>query len=228
MPSLRSGRNTADLINIESKFQAASSETLSAEACVPYLRSAAMSMNLIQFRPGLPLARFLKQYGSEAKCCRALYRARWPKGFRCPAGADRRRSSFRRRAQTIYQCLAPDAEAYIDGLGCLRRITDAGHAHTVLETSGGRAATEISGTPLGQRRARQRQTRHRWRLPRDQTSQVRAPLPRRSRLPLQPPFPPAIHGNPTCAWQSGPASHAIMACKPCHEPKLRQACNFFH
>ena len=245
-----------------------------------------MSMNLIQFQPGLPLARFLEEYGSEAKCRRAFYRARWPKGFRCPACGDRRRSSFLRGAQTIYQCracqhqstlisgtllqdtklplttwflaiylltstktnlaalelkrhlgvsyrcawrlkhkimqamaereeprrlngfvqiddaylggernggkpgrgsenkqafliavetdatlehpvfaviepirtfdnlaltdwverrLAPDAEAYTDGLGCFRRIADAGHAHTVLETRGGRAATEISG-----------------------------------------------------------------------------------
>lgn len=45
----------------------------------------------------------------------------------------------------IERRLAPDAEAYTDGLGCFRRIADAGHAHTVLETAGGRAATEIAG-----------------------------------------------------------------------------------
>lgn len=41
--------------------------------------------------------------------------------------------------------LAPDAEAFTDGLGCFRRIEAAGHAHTVLETQGGRAATEVPG-----------------------------------------------------------------------------------
>ena len=30
-------------------------------------------------------------------------------------------------------------------MGCFRRIAEAGHAHTVLETEGGRAATEARG-----------------------------------------------------------------------------------
>lgn len=41
--------------------------------------------------------------------------------------------------------LAPDAEVYSDGLFCFRRFVDAGHAHTVLETGGGRAACEVKG-----------------------------------------------------------------------------------
>jgi hypothetical protein len=41
--------------------------------------------------------------------------------------------------------LAPDAEVFSDGLGCFRRVVERGHAHTVLETQGGRAATEIKG-----------------------------------------------------------------------------------
>ncbi|GMU45173.1 MAG: IS1595 family transposase [Xanthomonadales bacterium PRO6] len=41
--------------------------------------------------------------------------------------------------------LAPDAEVYTDGLAAFRRFSDAGHAHTVLETGGGRAATEARG-----------------------------------------------------------------------------------
>lgn len=65
-----------------------------------------MAMNQIQFQPGLSLPAFLDQYGTQAKCARALYRARWPKGFRCPACDDRRRSSFRRGNQTICQCRA--------------------------------------------------------------------------------------------------------------------------
>ena len=49
---------------------------------------------------------FVRQYGTEAKCYRALYRARWPNGFRCPACHDRRRSRFRRGAQVYCQCRA--------------------------------------------------------------------------------------------------------------------------
>ena len=41
--------------------------------------------------------------------------------------------------------LALDAEAYTDGLVAFRRFVDTGHAHTVLETGGGRAATEARG-----------------------------------------------------------------------------------
>lgn len=63
-------------------------------------------MNLIQFQPGLSMTQFIEQYGTEAKCRRALYRARWPQGFRCPTCNDRRRSSFRREGQIYYQCRA--------------------------------------------------------------------------------------------------------------------------
>ena len=41
--------------------------------------------------------------------------------------------------------LAPDAEVFSDGLFCFRRFADAGHAHTVLDTGGGRAACEVKG-----------------------------------------------------------------------------------
>ena len=41
--------------------------------------------------------------------------------------------------------LQPDAEVYTDGLFAFRRFIDAGHAQTVLETGGGRAATEVRG-----------------------------------------------------------------------------------
>jgi hypothetical protein len=41
--------------------------------------------------------------------------------------------------------LTPDAEVYSDGLGCFRRFVDLDHARSVLETEGGRAATEVRG-----------------------------------------------------------------------------------
>lgn len=245
-----------------------------------------MPINAVQFQHGLSMVEFVAQYGTEAKCYRALYRSRWPQGFRCPACANRARSRFRRDGRVYYQCcacrhqttlisgtmfegtklplrtwfvaiylltstktnlsalelkrhlgvryrtawrlkhkimqammereetrqlagfvqvddaylggeanggkvgrgapnkqpfviavstdetlehptfaviepvrafdnaslldwgtrrLAPDAEVFSDGLGCFRRVIDLGHAHTVLDTGGGRAATEVKG-----------------------------------------------------------------------------------
>jgi hypothetical protein len=48
-------------------------------------------------------------------------------------------------ADWVQRRLAPEAEAFIDGLGCFRHIEVVGHAHTVLQTGGGRAATEVDG-----------------------------------------------------------------------------------
>lgn len=45
----------------------------------------------------------------------------------------------------IARRLAPECEAYTDGLACFRRLEEAGHAHTTLDTDGGRAATEAAG-----------------------------------------------------------------------------------
>ncbi|MHB1992724.1 transposase [Metallibacterium scheffleri] len=50
------------------------------------------------------MVEFGQQYGTAAKAYRALYRARWPHGFRCPACDNRRRSLFRRGRQVYYQC----------------------------------------------------------------------------------------------------------------------------
>lgn len=41
--------------------------------------------------------------------------------------------------------LAPDAEVYSDGLGAFRAVIPLGHAHTVIDAGGGRAATEAEG-----------------------------------------------------------------------------------
>ncbi len=65
-----------------------------------------MAMNWVQFQPGLSLAEFLRDYGTEAKCYRALYKARWPQGFRCPCCGGRPRSRFRREGRVYYQCRA--------------------------------------------------------------------------------------------------------------------------
>ena len=63
-----------------------------------------MAMNAIQFQPGLSLAQFLRDYGTEAKCYRALYKSRWPRGFTCPSCGGHRRSRFHRKGRVYYQC----------------------------------------------------------------------------------------------------------------------------
>ena len=65
-----------------------------------------MAINQVQFQQGLSMAQFMAQYGTEAKCRRALFRSRWPKGYRCPACAGRLSSRFRRGGQIYYQCRA--------------------------------------------------------------------------------------------------------------------------
>lgn len=65
-----------------------------------------MAMNTVQFQAGLSINDFLLSFGSEAKCRRALFRSRWPKGFRCPICQRRAHSRYRREGQVIYQCSA--------------------------------------------------------------------------------------------------------------------------
>ena len=66
-----------------------------------------MAMNRIQFQPGLSLAGFLQQYGTEAACTRALRRARWPKGFVCPrCGGRRHGRCANRHGERMWQCSA--------------------------------------------------------------------------------------------------------------------------
>lgn len=63
-----------------------------------------MPMNRVQFQPGLSMWEFQAKFGRESQCRRALYRARWPRGFRCPACDGRHRSTFRREGQIYFQC----------------------------------------------------------------------------------------------------------------------------
>lgn len=42
-----------------------------------------MSINAIQFQPGLSLPRFVHLYGTESQCEKALVAARWPHGWQC-------------------------------------------------------------------------------------------------------------------------------------------------
>jgi len=63
-----------------------------------------MTMNRVQFQPGLSMPEFLELYGTEDKCQRALEAARWPNGFACPRCAGPARTSFVRTGLPYWQC----------------------------------------------------------------------------------------------------------------------------
>ena len=65
-----------------------------------------MSMNRIQFQPGLSMPEFLKQFGAEVQCEAALEQARWPQGFVCPHCAHTGHSVFTVGSHKRFQCRA--------------------------------------------------------------------------------------------------------------------------
>ena len=65
-----------------------------------------MTMNRVQFQPGLSMAQFFDRYGSNDKCEAALIASRWPGGFACPACSASQNSVFRRQGRLYFQCSA--------------------------------------------------------------------------------------------------------------------------
>ena len=65
-----------------------------------------MTMNRVQFQPGLSMAEFMDRYGSDDKCEAALVESRWPSGFACPVCGGGHSSSFRRQGRLYFQCTA--------------------------------------------------------------------------------------------------------------------------
>lgn len=63
-----------------------------------------MAMNRIQFQPGLSLPEFLRRFGTDAACEKALVQARWPGGFTCTHCKGAAHSTFLRNGQTYWQC----------------------------------------------------------------------------------------------------------------------------
>jgi transposase-like protein len=63
-----------------------------------------MSMNRIQFQPGLSMPDFLKQFGTEAQCEAELKQARWPQGFICPCCGHTDSSEFKVGSRPMFQC----------------------------------------------------------------------------------------------------------------------------
>lgn len=65
-----------------------------------------MSMNRIQFQPGLSMLAFLKGFGTEMQCEQALDSARWPEGFACPRCAGKAHYVLRDGPRKVFQCQA--------------------------------------------------------------------------------------------------------------------------
>ena len=63
-----------------------------------------MTMNRVQFQPGLSMPEFFERYGTESKCRAALESARWPNGFVCPNCGGAARTSFERGGLRYWQC----------------------------------------------------------------------------------------------------------------------------
>ena len=63
-----------------------------------------MTMNSVQFQPGLSMMAFMERYGTDDKCEAALIDSRWPDGFVCPTCGSAHSSSFRREGRLYRQC----------------------------------------------------------------------------------------------------------------------------
>lgn len=61
-----------------------------------------MARNMVQFQKGLSLTDFLKQYGTKEACQEAVFRLRWPAGFRCPECGHHRHCQLQSRP--LLQC----------------------------------------------------------------------------------------------------------------------------
>jgi hypothetical protein len=65
-----------------------------------------MSMNRVQFQPGLSMPALVKQFGTEAQCEAALEQAGWPQGFRCPRGGHAAHGVLGAKTRKTFQCNA--------------------------------------------------------------------------------------------------------------------------
>ena len=116
--------------------------------------------------------------------------------------------------------LAPQAEVFTDGLWCFRRFADAEHPHTVLDTGGGRAATETKGArwvnivlsnvkrAISGRYHAICQTKYARRYLAEAAYRFNRRFQLRETVPR--------------------LARAIMLCAPCPESSLRLASNFLH
>ena len=62
-----------------------------------------MPKNQVQFQKGQSLRDFLRLYGTEEQCAQAVFKARWPQGFRCPACDYHKHCQLHTRK--VFQCI---------------------------------------------------------------------------------------------------------------------------
>ena len=62
-----------------------------------------MHKNKVQFPKGQSLPEFLESYGTDPQGEHALFQARWPEGFQCPACGYQK--SCRLRTRKVWQCI---------------------------------------------------------------------------------------------------------------------------
>ncbi len=65
-----------------------------------------MAYNPIQFQQGISLPEFLQSFGTEAACCEAVLRARWPEGFACPRCGGGAHCILFSLGRPLFQCHA--------------------------------------------------------------------------------------------------------------------------
>jgi len=58
--------------------------------------------NKVQFQKGYSLPQFLKEYGTEKQCRKALFKWRWPQGYHCPECGNERYCQL--KARRVFQC----------------------------------------------------------------------------------------------------------------------------
>ena len=63
-----------------------------------------MSMNRVQFQPGVSLPEFFSRYGKEEQCTAALVELRWPEGFVCSRCAATAHYMVGHGARKLFQC----------------------------------------------------------------------------------------------------------------------------
>jgi transposase-like protein len=61
-----------------------------------------MKKNQVQFQKGYSLLDLSKNYGTESQCTEALFKWRWPEGFRCPECGSGSYNALKTRK--LYQC----------------------------------------------------------------------------------------------------------------------------
>jgi ISXO2-like transposase domain/Transposase zinc-ribbon domain len=143
-----------------------------------------MARNKVQFQRGLSDVEFERLYGTEDKCCEALFSWRWPEGFARPACGGLAHCELAKITRLIVR---RGARVATDGLSCFNGVADAGCTHEAIVTGSGRKAArhpafKAVNTALGNI-----QERHRRHVPIRQQEARPAPA-RRFRVPLQPPL----------------------------------------